>query len=57
MCVRVRTSARLSCVSHLVVLIHLLEMVLLTDEQVQVLLPVSMDCLHMSLTDSNVCGN
>lgn len=56
MCVWVCMSAQLSCVSHLVVLLHLFEMVFLTDEQVQVLLPVSMDCLRVSLTDNNVCG-
>lgn len=35
------------------VLIHVFEVVLLTDEQVQVLFPVSMDGLHVSLKNSN----
>lgn len=50
-------SAHLSSLSHLVILIHVFQVVFLTDEQVQVFLPVSMDCLHMSLTDIIECGH
>lgn len=40
--------------ANLVVLIHVFEVVFLTNEQVQVLLPVSVDCLHMSLANNSV---
>lgn len=48
------TFLRVLICTNLVVLIHVFEVVFLTDEQVQVLLPVSVDCLHMSLTNNNV---
>lgn len=42
-------SHHVSAASNLLVLIHVFQVVLLTDKEVQVLLPVSVDCLHVSL--------
>lgn len=47
-------SVYLPSVSDLVVLIHVFQVVFLTDEQVQVLLPISVHCLHMSLTKNKL---
>lgn len=39
--------------SHLVILVHVFQVVFLTDEQVQVFLPVGVNSLHVSLPSKN----